>query len=61
MGRDYTWPSATVVPMKTNLGYKVPFRQCFTDRILGKWGLIHYVLYCHVWLRVFPTNLPKIG
>lgn len=47
--------------MKTSLGYKVPFRQCFTHRILGKWGLIHYTLYCHVWLRIFRPVLPVIG
>jgi hypothetical protein len=40
--------------------YKVPFRQCFTDRILGKWGWIHYTLYCHVWFRAFSPQLPNI-
>jgi len=40
--------------------YKVSYRECFTDRILGKWGLIHWTLYCHVWLRIKRPILPRI-
>jgi hypothetical protein len=32
--------------------YKVPFRHCYSHRIFGKWGWIHYTLYCLVWLKL---------
>lgn len=47
--------------MKTKLPhYKVPFRECYTDSVFGKWGWIHWTLYCHVWLKLFPKRSVQI-
>ena len=38
--------------------YKVPRRDVYCET-LRMW--VAEVVYCHVWLRIFPPQLPKIG
>lgn len=41
-----------------NSYWKVPAREVYCETL---WGCVKSTLYCHVWLRLNPPNLPSIG
>lgn len=46
---------------KTKFGYKIPFRQCYTDRLFGKLSWAYWTVYCHVWLRILRPQMKTLS